>query len=149
VGWLFVLPALAVYALFVLTPLAQTVRYSFYRWNGIGEKTWVGLSNYRTVLDDPDLFGSIRNSLWLVLFFSVIPVTLGLLAASVMHRVVRGRFGTVARTVLFLPQVIPLVAAGIICGLLGISRLAVVLFMLSGLLVMWQSTLLPPWNWKK
>ncbi len=42
-----------------------------------------------------------------------------------------------------------LVAAGIICGLLGISRLAVVLFMLSGLLVMWQSTLLPPWNWKK
>lgn len=124
VGWLFVLPALAVYALFVLTPLAQTVRYSFYRWNGIGEKTWVGLSNYRTVLDDPDLFGSIRNSLWLVLFFSVIPVTLGLLAASVMHRVVRGRFGTVARTVLFLPQVIPLVAAGIIWGwLLSLSGL--------------------------
>ena len=38
----------------------------------------------------------------------------GLIVASVMHRVSTGRLGEVARTVLFLPQVIPLVAAGII-----------------------------------
>lgn len=110
------LPALATYGLFVLTPLAQTIRFSLYRWDGIGARTWVGMSNYRRVLDDPDLIGSILNSLRLVVFFSFIPVTLGLLAANVIHRVVRGRFGTIARTVLFLPQVIPLVAAGIIWG---------------------------------
>jgi raffinose/stachyose/melibiose transport system permease protein len=123
-GWLFVLPALAMYGLFVLTPLTQTVRYSLYRWDGIGRATWVGLSNYRTVLEDPDLLGSIFNSFRLVVFFSFIPVVLGLLAASVIHRVVKGRFGSVARTVLFLPQVIPLVAAGIIWGwLLSLSGL--------------------------
>jgi raffinose/stachyose/melibiose transport system permease protein len=116
VGWLFVAPALAAYGLFVLTPLAQTVRFSLYRWDGIGPRTWVGLSNYRSVLGDPDLFGSITNSLRLVVFFSFVPVTLGLLAASAIHRIVHGWFGTVARTVLFLPQVIPLVAAGIIWG---------------------------------
>jgi raffinose/stachyose/melibiose transport system permease protein len=107
---------LAAYGLFVLTPLTQTIRLSFYRWDGIGPRTWVGLRNYRSVLDDPDLFGSVTNSLRLVVFFSFVPVTLGLLAASAIHRVVSGRFGTVARTVLFLPQVIPLVAAGIIWG---------------------------------
>jgi raffinose/stachyose/melibiose transport system permease protein len=49
-------------------------------------------------------------------WFSFIPVGLGLVVASVIHRVATGRFGTVARTVLFLPNVIPLVAAGIIWG---------------------------------
>jgi raffinose/stachyose/melibiose transport system permease protein len=123
-GWLFVLPALAMYAVFVLQPLTQTIRYSLYRWDGIGPRTWVGLANYRAVIDDPDLLGSIFNSLKLVVFFSLIPVTLGLIAASVIHRVVKGRMGTAARTILFLPQVIPLVAAGIIWGwLLSLSGL--------------------------
>jgi raffinose/stachyose/melibiose transport system permease protein len=43
-------------------------------------------------------------------------VGLGLIVASVIHRVATGRFGAIARTVLFLPQVIALVAAGIIWG---------------------------------
>jgi raffinose/stachyose/melibiose transport system permease protein len=123
-GWLFVLPALSMYALFVLQPLARTIKYSLYRWDGVGPATWVGLRNYRTVLDDPDLLGSIFNSFRLVAFFSFIPVLLGLVAASVIHRVAQGRMGTAARTVLFLPQVIPLVAAGIIWGwLLSLSGL--------------------------
>lgn len=116
VGWLFALPALAMYAVFVLQPLALAIQYSFYRWDGVGPATWVGLSNYATVLRDPDLLGTILNSFKLVVFFSLIPVTLGLVTASVIHRVATGRFGGVARTVLFLPQVIPLVAAGIIWG---------------------------------
>lgn len=116
VGWLFVLPALAVYAVFVLQPLALTVQYSFYRWDGFGPATWVGLRNYASVLTDPNLLGTIFNALRLVIFFSLIPVSLGLVTASVIHRVATGRLGAVARTVLFLPQVIPLVAAGIIWG---------------------------------
>jgi raffinose/stachyose/melibiose transport system permease protein len=64
------------------------------------------------------------NAFRLVLFFSFVPVALGLVTASVVHRVATGRLGTVSRTVLFLPQVIPLVAAGIIWGrLLSLSGL--------------------------
>ena len=116
IGWLFVLPALLMYAAFVLLPLLLSIQYSFFRWDGIGPMTWVGLKNYATVLDDPDLLGTIFNAFRLVMFFSFIPVTLGLVVASVIHRVATGRLGAVARTVLFLPQVIPLVAAGIIWG---------------------------------
>ncbi len=115
-GWLFVLPALLIYAVFVLLPLVLTILYSFYRWNGVGSMTWVGLKNYATVLEVPDLLGTIFNAFWLVVWFSFIPVGLGLVVASVIHRVATGRLGTIARTVLFLPQVIPLVAAGIIWG---------------------------------
>ena len=116
IGWLFILPALLMYAAFVLLPLLLSIQYSFFRWDGIGPMTWVGLKNYATVLDDPDLLGTIFNAFKLVVFFSFIPVTLGLIVASIIHRVAIGRLGTVARTVLFLPQVIPLVAAGIIWG---------------------------------
>jgi raffinose/stachyose/melibiose transport system permease protein len=116
VGWLFVAPALVMYGLFVLQPLALTVQYSLYRWDGVGPATWVGLSNYGVVLSDPRLVETLFNAFRLVLFFSLIPVSLGLVTASVIQRVAKGRLGAVSRTILFLPQVIPLVAAGIIWG---------------------------------
>jgi len=116
VGWLFVLPALAMYAAFVLLPFLLSIKYSFFRWDGITPATWVGLKNYVTVFQVPDLIGTVFNAFKLVVFFSFVPVALGLVVASVMHRTATGRFGAAARTVLFLPQVIPLVAAGIIWG---------------------------------
>jgi raffinose/stachyose/melibiose transport system permease protein len=124
VGWLFVVPALLFYAAFVLQPLVLTVQYSLYRWDGVGPATWVGLANYASVLSEPKLLETLFNAFRLVLFFSLIPVALGLVTASVIHRVATGRLGAVSRTVLFLPQVIPLVAAGIIWGrLLSLSGL--------------------------
>jgi raffinose/stachyose/melibiose transport system permease protein len=114
IGWLLVLPALSMYAVFVLMPLVLTVFYSLYRWDGIGPSTWVGLDNYGTVLTDPDLLETIANAFKLIIFFSFIPVVLGLIAASIMRRTATGSLGSVARTALFLPVIIPLVAAGII-----------------------------------
>ncbi|GGM26125.1 MULTISPECIES: carbohydrate ABC transporter permease [Micromonospora] len=112
-GWLWVLPALFMYGLFVLRPLLLTMQYSLYHWNGIGAARWAGLDNYLTVFTDRDLLKIISNAFILIIFFSLIPVTLGLLVASLVRRITTGAFGTGVRTVLFLPQVIPLVAAGI------------------------------------
>lgn len=112
-GWLWVLPALAMYALFVLRPLALTFQYSLYHWNGIGVARWAGLSNYVTVFTDRDLLKIVGNAFILIIFFSFIPVGLGLLVAALARRISGGPFGTAVRTILFLPQVIPLVAAGI------------------------------------
>ena len=134
VGWLFVLPALLMYAVFVVLPLLLTIQYSFFRWNGVGPATWVGLKNYVTVFQVPDLLGTVFNAFWLVVWFSIIPVGLGLVVASVIHRLATGRLGAVARTVLFLPQVIPLVAAGIIWGwLLALPGLVNQIFRIVGL----------------
>lgn len=124
IGWLYVLPALLMYAVFVLVPFVLTIVYSFHKWNGVGPMTWVGLKNYITVFEVPNLIGTIFNAFWLVVWFSFIPVGLGLVVASVINRVATGRFGEMARTVLFLPYIIALVAAGIIWGwLLSLSGL--------------------------
>lgn len=114
VGWLFAAPALAFYAVFVLRPIVFTFQYSLYRWDGIGASTWAGLDNYRTLLTDPDLYGPVLHAFQLIVFFSAVPVTLGLLVASTIRQIATSRLAAVARTVVFLPQVIPLVAAGII-----------------------------------
>ena len=106
-------PALGMYGLFVLRPLALTIQYSLYQWDGVGPSTWAGLGNYVTVFSDPELLGIIRNAFQLIVSFSVIPVLLGLAVAVVIRRISASRLALAARTVLFLPQVIPLVAAGI------------------------------------
>ncbi|MEV0232307.1 sugar ABC transporter permease [Nonomuraea sp. NPDC050786] len=113
VGWLFIIPALAFYAVFVLRPIALTFQYSLYEWDGIGPSTWVGAANYGEVFTDPDLFASLVNAVQLIAFFSAIPVLLGLAIAATIRRIAQSRLALVARVVIFLPQVIPLVAAGI------------------------------------
>ncbi len=107
------LPALAVYGGFVLYPLVETVEYSFYNWDGIGVATPAGLGNYQRVFTESALYTSIINSFVLIVFFTVIPVVLGLISAVLM-REIRGRgTGTLIRTLLFLPEVIPLAGAAI------------------------------------
>ncbi len=113
VAWLFVAPALLFYGAFVLIPIGVTVYYSLLRWNGIGAAQFRGLSNYLTVLTEPDLLLTIGNAFQLVLYFTLIPVGIGLGVAQIIRKHLGGPFGTTARTVLFIPQVIPLVAAGI------------------------------------
>jgi raffinose/stachyose/melibiose transport system permease protein len=112
-GLLFVLPALTAYGAFVLWPIAQTVRYSFFNWDGILPPRWVGLANYKTVFTDSQLLGALGHAGELILFFTGIPVVFGLVVATVMYRFTSRRLSSAARTVLFLPQVVPLVAAGI------------------------------------
>jgi raffinose/stachyose/melibiose transport system permease protein len=98
---------------FVLRPITLTLQYSFYDWNGIGPSTWAGLGNYRRILTDPDLYGSILHAFELIVFFSAVPVLLGLFVATTIRSIAASRLALAARTLLFLPQVIPLVAAGI------------------------------------
>jgi len=60
-GWLFVLPALTAYALFVLWPIVKTIKYAFYSWDGILPAKWVGLANFKTVFTDHQLLGTLGH----------------------------------------------------------------------------------------
>lgn len=113
VGWLMVLPALLAYALFVLYPLGTAIQYSLFDWNGIGVATWVGLGNYVEIFTDPSQLTPIFNALILIVFFTGIPVVAGLALSSLLRNMKQGPFASAARTILFLPQIVPLVAAGI------------------------------------
>ncbi|QIK68172.1 sugar ABC transporter permease [Nocardioides sp. HDW12B] len=113
VAYAYVAPALLVFGLFLLAPLAYAVQLSFFEWDGLGLGTWVGLDNYVAVLTDPELRAPFLHALVLVVFFSLVPVTLGLVLAALMTRS-RVRGAGFFRTVIFLPQVVALTVVAVV-----------------------------------
>src|SRR4051812_46682731 len=112
VGYLYLLPAFAVFALFVLVPLLHAAWLSLFNWDGLTVGTWAGLGNYRDVFSDPALRSSFGHALILIVFYALLPLLIGLLLAGVMARA-RVRGLTLFRTILFLPQVIALVVVAV------------------------------------
>lgn len=112
-GWVFVVPALIAYGAFVIYPLVLGIQYSFYKWNGVGPSEFVGFKNYIRVFTDPTLLASIGNAFVLIGFFTIIPVSAGLVLATLIRSMRPGPFSSLSQTILFLPQIIPLAAAGI------------------------------------
>jgi raffinose/stachyose/melibiose transport system permease protein len=112
-GALISLPAISIYSLFVIYPLISAVRYSFTQWDGIGEKEFVGLANYVQIFQSPELLASIRNSLSLIIFFSVFPIFFGLLLANFIVRIRTQKIRSITQVILFFPQILPLAASGI------------------------------------
>jgi raffinose/stachyose/melibiose transport system permease protein len=112
-GWLFVLPALVVYAFFVLYSAAMTLWYSFHTWRGVGEAQWAGLANYARLIGEPTFLKAVVNNLTFAGFYTLVPLFVGLVLASVLSQPwLRG--GLVFRTLLFLPQVLPMVLIGVV-----------------------------------
>ncbi|MBR8743232.1 carbohydrate ABC transporter permease [Nocardiopsis sp. MG754419] len=111
-AWLYLLPALVVYVGFAIYSAAGTVWFSLLDWDGVRPPTWAGAANYVRVLTDPLLAEAILNGLTLIVFFSFVPIAVGLLLTGLLLGRVRTGM-TFFRTVFFLPQVLPLVAVGI------------------------------------
>ncbi|MEV4016033.1 sugar ABC transporter permease [Nonomuraea angiospora] len=104
-GLAYLAPALAVYGFVVLVPAIQGVWLSFYHWNGITAASWAGLANYIGFLQDPALRQAIEHTIYFIVFFSVLPITLGLASAALTARKdVKG--AAVYRWIIFLPQVL-------------------------------------------
>jgi raffinose/stachyose/melibiose transport system permease protein len=110
---LWVAPAFLCYAAFVLYPLGQSIQYSFYNWDGIGIATPAGLANWQAIFTQPELLSAITHAFELIVFYTLFPVGAGLAAASLIRELKPGPLSTISRTILFIPQVLPLVAAGV------------------------------------
>lgn len=111
-GYLYISPALILYAAFVLVPLGYAVYLSFFDWGGAGPKTFVGWANYAALAQDPQLAASFTHAAILMIFYAVVPIIFALFLTAFMARVSISGIG-VYRTILFLPQVISLVAIAV------------------------------------
>jgi multiple sugar transport system permease protein len=109
--WLFLAPGILIFLIYVIFPIAQSFWISFYEWDGLGPKTWVGMGNYVDLLDDDSFYVSLKNNLiWLVLYLLAIPA--GLAVALFLNQTVTGiRF---YKSLFFFPFVISQVVVGLI-----------------------------------
>ncbi|GAA4715587.1 carbohydrate ABC transporter permease [Phytohabitans rumicis] len=102
--WLFVAPALLVYAAIVIYPSVAGVVYAFTDWTGIGDWSFVGLRNFDTLLHDDQSLGALKNTLLLTVAIVVVQNGIGLLLALGVHARIKSRM--VLRAVFFAPVVV-------------------------------------------
>jgi raffinose/stachyose/melibiose transport system permease protein len=112
IAYAYIAPAFAIYAVFVLAPLLHAVYLSFFDWNGLTQGTWIGLANYVQVVQDPLIQEAASHSLLFILFYTLIPISIGLFLAATLTRI-RVRGMAFFRVVLFLPQTVAMVVVAV------------------------------------
>jgi multiple sugar transport system permease protein len=109
--WIFLAPGIAMFTLYVIYPILESMWLSFYDWDGLGAKTWIGIANYVELFDDDAFYTSLKNNIiWLVLYMLAVPA--GLFIALFLNQTVTGiRF---YKSLFFFPFVISQVVVGLI-----------------------------------
>ena len=106
----------AILLAFVWFPALASVALSFTRWDGIGglrTARWVGLENYRTIVDIyPPFWPAVRHNLIWLGFFLVVPTVFGLFLAVLLDKEIRG--SRLYQSAIYLPVVLSLALVGFI-----------------------------------
>lgn len=103
-GILMVLPYTIFFLLFSLFPILYGLRVSFYDWSLLGDRTFIGLGNYVTILQDEEFLGNLRNTVLFTLVSVPLVSGIGLLLAVLVHQIRRGQ--AFFRSAVFMPYVL-------------------------------------------
>lgn len=106
------LPALLLFAAFVLLPLGASLYYAFTRWDGLNAPTWVGLRNFARAVNDTVYLLSYLNVSLYILGTILVEVAFGLVMAVLLNSDRPGF--SVFRVLFFSPVVLSMVAAGLL-----------------------------------
>lgn len=110
--FLFLLPAIVLFLLFVVYPILQSIYYSLFNWNGFGPAVdFVGLDNFRNILKDRVFLIALRNGFLIIVLSLSVQLPLSLILAVLVGRDLPGR--VFFRTVFFLPYVLSEVIAAL------------------------------------
>lgn len=107
--WLYVAPAIIFLLAFLVYPAVDTLRISFLGRNAQG---YVGLDNYIYAFTSPEMHVAFRNNFIYWLIFATGFVVLGGLIIAVLADLVR--YESIFKSIIFLPQAISFVGAGVI-----------------------------------
>ena len=105
---IFIAPAFIVLFVFIIYPVFETIRLSFY--DKVGEN-FVGLFNYNWAINDPDFRRSIINNLGWLIVVPTLSTFFGLVIAKLADNI---WWGSIAKSIIFMPMAISFVGAGVI-----------------------------------
>jgi multiple sugar transport system permease protein len=111
-GYTFIAPAVLIILLFAILPVIAAFFLSFTRYDIITLPQWIGLTNYRRLLNDALFFKSLSNTLYYALGVIPVGMAFSLILALTLNRVLRGI--SFFRAAYYLPVVTSLVAVSMI-----------------------------------
>ena len=98
-------PGLLTFLFAILVPILLNVYYSLTNWSGLGTYTYIGLANYRELMNDSIFWLSLRNAFLLAAGFIIIQHPLAILTAVILDRL-QNRAEGFFKVVYFIPNVI-------------------------------------------
>ena len=108
-GWLLLLPAAVLLVTFTHYPTVATLYHSFFSTSKPGRPTaWIGLDNYRSMVEDPVFWQVLANNLWYALATIPLSIALAILMAVWVNGKIAGR--GLLRLSFFTPTVLPMIA---------------------------------------
>ncbi|HZG86019.1 sugar ABC transporter permease [Paenibacillus sp.] len=132
VGYMLLVPALILFAVFFGFALFESIRYSLLDWDGVGKQSFIGLNNYVEMLRDSVFWKSFFNNWAYALGIVVLGVFPGLLLAYLLSLPgIRGR--TFFRTVYFFPRIVSAVIYGVVWKWIYDPRNGLLLMLLDAL----------------
>ncbi|GIF77505.1 carbohydrate ABC transporter permease [Asanoa siamensis] len=118
--WLYLIPGAVLFILVIGLPLAGTLYLSLTKWSGVGDPTFIGFDNYTRLFQDEVFWTSFKNTVAMIVAMVVAPTLFGLLLAATLFDVIGRKFkprtASALRAIFYLPQVLPVVVAGIVWG---------------------------------
>jgi multiple sugar transport system permease protein len=131
-GYVLILPAVAVLALFIIYPMFLNLFISLHKWPLLGKsRPFVGFSNYgKLIFNDPIFWVTLKNTLYFVAGYVSLVTVMGL-AVAVLLWDMRRIYQTVVKTLLFLPAVSMLVCISLIWVWMYMPQLGLVSYLLS------------------
>lgn len=111
-GYIFILPWLLGFLIFIAGPMIASLLISFMRWEIVTSPEWVGLDQYTRLFSDDRFYLSLYNTAYYVFIGVPLHLLLALLAALGMNLNMRGI--RIYRTVYFLPSITPIVASSLL-----------------------------------
>jgi len=110
-GYFFIGPQLAGLLLFALFPLLYAFALSFMNWDGFGERSFAGWSNYASQFADADFWKALLNTAYYMVLVIPIGISLALLLAVALNKAAGKDF---YRLFYFMPVVTSSVSVGVI-----------------------------------
>ena len=83
-GFWFVLPAFLFYVAFFAYPFLSTVYLSMTEWNGVGDPTFTGLTNYVRLVQDGAMWSALTNNVIWVILGTAAPIFVGLIISLIL-----------------------------------------------------------------
>ncbi|MEU9845594.1 sugar ABC transporter permease, partial [Actinomadura sp. NPDC048032] len=114
----YLLPGLLLFTAVIGVPFLMNIGTSFTEWTGVGTPEWIGLGNYRELVKDGEFWASFRHNVLIIVGMAIVPTMIGLVLAAALTDLVDRHFGprtaSVLRACVYLPQVLPVVIAGVV-----------------------------------
>lgn len=126
IPYLFILPFMILYIVFFLYPSIYSFRLSFFNYKGYGDARFIGINNYKNLLTYKTMWQSLRNTMfYFICSFIPTMIVSFLLALAVRGKSVR-RFQNIYKPLIFMPQIISIVAASLCFKIIFGERVGVI-----------------------